>query len=531
MAKIIEKPPIYNGNTYERLDQLRDYLFRIADEINDLERSIISNGGSSGSSGGGGTVDQALNINSANAVANAAVTRALNGKVGGNELAAVGRTGDYNDLINKPVIPPSAGVDTAMSDTSENAVQNKVIKAYVDGHIPATKTKLSQFIDDLGSTPTHTHSQYLTEHQSLSGYATQTWVGQQGYLTQHQSLEGYATEQWVEGKDYATEEWVEDQGYLTEHQSLAGYVQTTDSRLSDARTPLPHNHDDRYYTETETNALLAAKVKEPNAEGTSGQVLATDGTGGRYWKTVEGGGGGGGTDDYDELVNKPKINNIEMSGNKTGAELGLASSSDIPTALSELVDDLGSSPVHTHSQYLTEHQSLAGYATQQWVNGRGFLTEHQSLEGYATEDWVEDQGYLTEHQSLAGYATQSWVQQRGYAEDADLATVAKSGSYNDLTDKPTIPESVKEYKVVRKQFADFNVSIYHAGVYYKDVSMSGWNPIGVVGVGAYNTYTPASVNACISPSNNQQIYITISAPLESVYEGMVFSFDILYEKQ
>ena len=36
--------------------------------------------------------------------------------------------------------------------------------------------------------------------------------------------------------------------------------------------------------------------------------------------------------------------------------------------------------------------------------------------------------YLTEHQSLTGYA-----------KTADLSTVATSGSYNDLSDKPTIP--------------------------------------------------------------------------------------------
>lgn len=38
--------------------------------------------------------------------------------------------------------------------------------------------------------------------------------------------------------------------------------------------------------------------------------------------------------------------------------------------------------------------------------------------------------YLTEHQDLAGYA-----------KTADLATVATTGSYNDLTNKPTIPEA------------------------------------------------------------------------------------------
>lgn len=43
-------------------------------------------------------------------------------------------SGNYNDLSNKPTIP----------------------------------TKLSDLTDDLGSNPTHTHSQYLTSHQSLS---------------------------------------------------------------------------------------------------------------------------------------------------------------------------------------------------------------------------------------------------------------------------------------------------------------------------------------------------------------------------
>lgn len=46
------------------------------------------------------------------------------------------------------------------------------------------------------------------------------------------------------------------------------------------------------------------------------------------WKT--GGGGGGGTSDYLDLDNKPSINNVELTGNKTAAELGLAATSDIP---------------------------------------------------------------------------------------------------------------------------------------------------------------------------------------------------------
>ena len=42
-------------------------------------------------------------------------------------------------------------------------------------------------------------------------------------------------------------------------------------------------------------------------------------------------GGSGGTSDYTDLTNKPSINGHTLSGNQTGADLGLANSSDIPT--------------------------------------------------------------------------------------------------------------------------------------------------------------------------------------------------------
>ena len=84
-----------------------------------------------------------------------------------------------------------------------------------------------------------------------------------------------------------------------------------------------------------------------------------------------------------------------------------------------------------------------------WVEGKGYLTEHQSLEGYAlkseipsldgyaTENWVTSQGYLTEHQdlssyalktevpSLDGYATEEWVnnQLSNYTTNSDFTSL------------------------------------------------------------------------------------------------------------
>lgn len=47
------------------------------------------------------------------------------------------------------------------------------------------------------------------------------------------------------------------------------------------------------------------------------------------------GGSTGGTMDYDELVNHPKINGVELVGDKSTGELGI----DIPTKISDLEND------------------------------------------------------------------------------------------------------------------------------------------------------------------------------------------------
>lgn len=79
---------------------------------------------------------------------------------------------------------------------------------------------------------------------------------------------------------------------------------------------------------SDVKSAIQAKVDEPSTEGTDGQVLATDGEGGRYWKTVSGGGGGG-TSDYSDLTNKPQINSVTLSGNKSLSDLGIASATDL----------------------------------------------------------------------------------------------------------------------------------------------------------------------------------------------------------
>lgn len=61
-----------------------------------------------------------------------------NGCVKASDLATVATSGSYNDLTDKPTIPASATIDSQLSASSTNPVQNKVIKAELDKKMAKT---------------------------------------------------------------------------------------------------------------------------------------------------------------------------------------------------------------------------------------------------------------------------------------------------------------------------------------------------------------------------------------------------------
>ena len=56
-----------------------------------------------------------------------------------------------------------------------------------------------------------------------------------------------------------------------------------------------------------------------NDTPSSGKVPTND----TYWNCIAHGGTGGGTSDYNELENKPQINGVTLTGDKTADDLGL----------------------------------------------------------------------------------------------------------------------------------------------------------------------------------------------------------------
>lgn len=83
--------------------------------------------------------------------------------------------------------------------------------------------------------------------------------------------------------------------YLTGYGAGPGGVYFFDFSCSssDMVEMYEYTYDPNTETQEWNQITQPAKVNEPATEGTSGQVLATDGNGGRYWKNDESGGGGG----------------------------------------------------------------------------------------------------------------------------------------------------------------------------------------------------------------------------------------------
>ena len=142
-------------------------------------------------------------------------------------FANVATSGDYNDLSNKPTIPSVEGL-------ASEAYVNEKVAAIV---IPEVPTKVSELENDKG---------YLTEHQSLEGYAKTADLAQVAKTGSYNDLKdkptipstaGLASTKYVDDKvagiviptvPTKVSAFENDKGYLTEHQSLAEYAKKTE---------------------------------------------------------------------------------------------------------------------------------------------------------------------------------------------------------------------------------------------------------------------------------------------------------------
>lgn len=136
----------------------------------------------------------------------------------------------------------------------------------------------------------------------------------------------------------------------------------------------------------------------------------------------------------------------------------------IASAMTEIEAEIPTVPSNVSAfnndvPYLTEHQSLDGYATEQWVEDKHYITgvdlsNYATLQDIPTSNtaFTNDAGYLTEHQSLEDYATTAYVNTQISSQTADFVSGEELSSYT--YDKSTINSKIA-------QGGSFDPSLYY----------------------------------------------------------------------
>ena len=203
---------------------------------------------------------------------------------------------EWKNVLNTPTTLAGYGItDARINSGTITLGGNSIVPLTASSNLDATKlvgnvpsaTKAIQ--DGNGDVIVDTYAK-KTDIPSLSGYATQTWVQNQGYLTQHQSLAEYALKTEIpivptkvsafendagyltshqSLKDYATKSWVQNQGYLTQHQDISGLatkleLQTVEDKIPTIPTKVSaFENDVGYLTQHQSLANYALKSELP----------------------------------------------------------------------------------------------------------------------------------------------------------------------------------------------------------------------------------------------------------------------------
>lgn len=247
---------------------------------------------------------------------------------------------------------------------------------------------------------------YLTEHQSLEGYATEQWVDEQKYIKEIPSDISYFTNDTgyltsSDLKSYATQDWIKSKGYITKHQSLDEYVKKTD---------IPELTKD--FVKGADIPEIPTKISQfINDKGYITKHQSLDG--------------------YVKKTDIPKFDNI-------------ATKTDIPVKLSQLEDDKG---------YLTEHQSLIGYVKESSLSTyvrkmelnntlRNYVVKNNVYSKSSVDNIVSD--YLKKKDANDIYYSKNEVRDRYITISDANNSFLRIEDYRGIKDATTINDKYKD---------------------------------------------------------------------------------------
>lgn len=183
----------YRDNAKTYMDNAKNY----SENVNVFVPSVSSAGVLSWTNKAGLTNPASVNIKGAKGDTGTAASIKIGSVVTGaaGSSASVTNSGTASNVVLNFVLPRGKDgkdggvtVDAELSNTSTNPIQNKVVKTAIDTVTASIPTKVSTLEND---------ANYLTEHQSLAGYAktsvVNTWTAQQNFHDLILNREKYTT--------------------------------------------------------------------------------------------------------------------------------------------------------------------------------------------------------------------------------------------------------------------------------------------------------------------------------------------------
>lgn len=315
-------------------------------------------------------------------------------------------SGDYNDLINKPIIPTLDGYAT------ENYVKNAIADAQLNGGGGggtgsidlsgyATKDELNAKAN-VSDIPTKTSqlendSRFLTSVPSE--YITETELNAKRYLTQHQDISGKVDK--VNGKSLISNSEIERLANMEDNAN--NYVHPSTHKAS----MIVEDNTHRFITDLErvnwNNKVDSNQLHEHSNKDVLDGITS------------------------DKVANWDKAEeNVQSDWNTTDttSDAYIKNKPSIPSKVSELTND---------NLYATETYVRNKIAEAQ-VGGSVDLSE------YALK---VDLNEKVDKVSGKGLSTNDYTNEEKN-KLSNLSTVATSGNYNDLTNKPSIPTKTSQ---------------------------------------------------------------------------------------
>lgn len=186
----------------------------------------------------------------------------------------------------------------------------------------------------------------------------------------------------------------------------------TESGINDIEIPLEQIFDAKnYYTKSQVDSIISSIT------GESGTVIT------------------------DQTINDSINNYIENSGKQL-------STNDFTNSLKDKLNGIAAGA----EQNVQSDWNVTDTNSDAFIKNKPTIP---SLNGYATQAWVQDRGYLTQHQDISGKADKTELFSKDYNDLTNKPDLF-SGNYNDLTNKPKVYNQTEIENIIKYGQADIS---------------------------------------------------------------------------